>query len=260
MILNTLIAFALTLTPQGNYDGFYNYKGVAAYQQNCTSLVQKSNDNTIYYIDASLTFSCDVYYDDSESFLCQNFKFNIQASAYYLNNIASASTLDATINYSITYDWSIHYNQYYQQFDYVSFVYGVNADDELYIKSFYDEEQNGIASQELDSTFDEVSLSRNTITFNGASFFSSVENALANFHTVTETIVIQQPSTVSTASIIFQGICNIGLMPVNFFLGVLNFEVFGINIGAFVSALLTLAIVIIIVRIIFSGGNGKGKE
>lgn len=260
MILNTLIAFALMLTPQGDYDGFYNYKGVATYQENCTSLVQKSNNATYYYIDASLTFSCDVYYDDSESFLCQNFKFNIQASAYYLNSTASASTLDQTINFAITYDWSINYNQYYQQFDYVKFVYGVNDDDELYIISYYDEVANGSQSSSLINSFDEVSLSRNTITFNGASFFSSVENALSNFHTVTETIVIQQPSDVSTASIIFQGICNIGLMPVNFFLGVLNFEVFGINIGAFVSALLTLAIVIIIVRIIFAGGNGKGKD
>lgn len=62
----------------------------------------------------------------------------------------------------------------------------------------------------------------------------------------------------STASVIFSGILSIALVPVNFFLGILNFEVFGINIGAFVSALLTIAIIIIIIRIIFSGGNGKG--
>ena len=140
-------------------------------------------------------------------------------------------------------------------------VTGINDDDYLYI-SYYDHDvlQGTSLSNELDSSFDEVSLSKNNITFDDVSFFASIENLMSNFITETETVVIVQPSEVSTASIIFQGIFNIGLMPVNFFLGVLNFEVFGINIGAFVSALLTLAIVIIIVRIIFSGGNGKGKE
>ena len=60
----------------------------------------------------------------------------------------------------------------------------------------------------------------------------------------------------STAATIFSGIVNVGLLPVNVFLGILNFEVFGINIGAFVAALMTVAIIIIIIRM-FSGGGGK---
>lgn len=59
-----------------------------------------------------------------------------------------------------------------------------------------------------------------------------------------------------TALVIFDGILSIGLLPVNFFLAILNFEVFDINIGAFVSALLTVAIIVIIVRMVVSGGNG----
>ena len=58
-----------------------------------------------------------------------------------------------------------------------------------------------------------------------------------------------------TAVTIFSGILSVGLLPVNFFLAILNFEVFGINIGAFVSALLTVAIVIIVTRIVVNGGN-----
>lgn len=57
-----------------------------------------------------------------------------------------------------------------------------------------------------------------------------------------------------TASI-FSGILSVGLLPVNFFLSILNFEVFGINIGAFVSATLTIAIVIIIIRVITGKKN-----
>lgn len=61
----------------------------------------------------------------------------------------------------------------------------------------------------------------------------------------------------STALTIFQGIINIALIPINFFLACLNFEVFGINIGGAVSALLTVCIVVILCRTIFSGGTGS---
>lgn len=57
------------------------------------------------------------------------------------------------------------------------------------------------------------------------------------------------------ATSIFVGILDIALLPINMFLRILNFEVFGINIGGFVSALLTIAIVVIIMRIVVSGGN-----
>lgn len=61
----------------------------------------------------------------------------------------------------------------------------------------------------------------------------------------------------ATASVIFTGILTIAMLPINFFLAILNFEVFGINIGGAVAGLLTIAIAFIIIRIIFSGGNGK---
>ena len=56
-------------------------------------------------------------------------------------------------------------------------------------------------------------------------------------------------------SAIFGGIINIALLPINFFLAMLNFEVFGINIGSFVASLMTIAIVVMVIRMIFSGGN-----
>lgn len=59
----------------------------------------------------------------------------------------------------------------------------------------------------------------------------------------------------STALTIFTGIINVGLLPVNFFLNILNFEVFGINIGAIVTATMTVAIVIILIRIITGKKN-----
>lgn len=51
-----------------------------------------------------------------------------------------------------------------------------------------------------------------------------------------------------TALTIFTGIIEVGLLPVNIFLQMFNYEIFGINISGVVSALLTISIVIIIVR------------
>lgn len=57
----------------------------------------------------------------------------------------------------------------------------------------------------------------------------------------------------TTASTIFTGILDVALIPVNVFLSIFNFEVFGINIGGIVSALLTVSVVIIIFRFLFGG-------
>lgn len=57
----------------------------------------------------------------------------------------------------------------------------------------------------------------------------------------------------TTASTIFTGILDVALVPVNVFLSIFNFEVFGVNISGIVSALLTVSVVIIIFRFVFGG-------
>lgn len=59
---------------------------------------------------------------------------------------------------------------------------------------------------------------------------------------------------IQTATV-FNGILSIALLPINVFLGMMNFEVFGINVGGFVSGLLTIAIIFILFRTIFNGGS-----
>ena len=61
-----------------------------------------------------------------------------------------------------------------------------------------------------------------------------------------------------TAVTIFSGILQIAMVPVNFFLGIFNFEILGINIAGFVSALLTVAVTVIIIRLVI-GGKNDGK-
>lgn len=60
-----------------------------------------------------------------------------------------------------------------------------------------------------------------------------------------------------TTATIFNGIMTIGLTPINFFLGIFNFNILGINITGFVTALLSVCLVIIVLRL-FTGSNAKG--
>lgn len=57
-------------------------------------------------------------------------------------------------------------------------------------------------------------------------------------------------SQVRTINAIFDGIGDIALLPINMFLAIFNFEILGINISSFVSALLSVCIIILIFKAI----------
>lgn len=62
--------------------------------------------------------------------------------------------------------------------------------------------------------------------------------------------------TNGTAFTIFNGILGIGMLPINVFLAMLNWEVFGINISNFVMSIMTLAITIYVIST-FTGKKDK---
>lgn len=66
-------------------------------------------------------------------------------------------------------------------------------------------------------------------------------------------------STNENMATIFSGIIDIGLLPINVFLDIFNFEVFGINFKPLVAGLLTALVAIIIFRM-FVGKGGSGGE
>ena len=59
----------------------------------------------------------------------------------------------------------------------------------------------------------------------------------------------------ATVATVFSNILLVGMLPVDFFLRILNWEFLGINIASFVSALLSVAATIIVVRIVTGGKN-----
>lgn len=56
--------------------------------------------------------------------------------------------------------------------------------------------------------------------------------------------------TNGTAITIFNGILSIGMLPINIFLKILNFDILGINMANFISALLSICLTLIIIRTI----------
>lgn len=54
----------------------------------------------------------------------------------------------------------------------------------------------------------------------------------------------------AVANSIFDGIIRIGILPVQFFLSVFNFQVFGINVSVIITSLLAVAITVILIRFI----------
>lgn len=61
----------------------------------------------------------------------------------------------------------------------------------------------------------------------------------------------------STAFTIFNGILTIGMLPINVFLAMFDFTVFGINISNFVMSLLTVLVTIWVIRTITGGGKSE---
>lgn len=60
-----------------------------------------------------------------------------------------------------------------------------------------------------------------------------------------------------TAITIFNGILNVAMVPVNFFLSIFNFEILGINLAGVISALFSIMVVIIVIRVVFGKGGGS---
>lgn len=62
-----------------------------------------------------------------------------------------------------------------------------------------------------------------------------------------------------TITTIFNGIFGVALLPINMFLTMLNFDVMGINVAGIVTALLTVALIIIVVRFV-TGEKVSGDD
>ena len=249
----------------------YNYqKDVSSYGY-LPTLATPSDSNYNEYIESTYNFTCTLRYNDNSDFKITNCAFQLDATLYYLENNStrqrdtSVRVTKVFTNFEITYDS-------YDYLELIKLKIGLDAlTDELYAQIYYNNDLEAEQRSESDDTYDNRSSSYLEITLKTNDFYNQINSLMYNntndyndgytngYQTGYTDGYNIGSSQDETATAIFVGIINIALVPINFFLACLNFEVFGINIGGFVSALLTVAIIVIIVRIIVSGGNKNGQ-
>ena len=267
MILTSLLAFALSFSNPTPSTGTYDFTSHISSSEECPVLIMNDVNGGTYFVDTNVIFDADINFGQ-ESYFLYNVSFTVEASHLYLNN--QSPEFDNSCRATYNFDWEITQNSYYQQFSKTQFIVSLVAGQyEMSIDCKYDGVYYGQYSTcTIDCEYSYTSSL--TISIDGSYLMNAVETFVADnmyYLGYSDGYIAGHADGIeyadeqgSTAATIFTGICNIGLMPVNFFLGILNFEVFGINIGAFVSALLTIAIIAIIIKVVTgnsSGGDSK---
>lgn len=202
----------------------------------------------IHYYD-QLTHTYDNFYDSisfnhvsytNEDFETFNFAldFNMFTNSNYTFQILNEGNLILSRDYTLTYaplnniEYKYIFNGYY--------LYGQIQDYILETVGFQDGYNSGYGVGYADGY--------NTGYTEGESFGQQEGFAQG---------LIEGTDRNATATTIFTGILEVGLLPVNVFLAIFNFEVFGINIGGFLASLMTIAIIVIVIRIIVGAKTGS---
>lgn len=234
-----------------------------------TNIVNLGNNSSCYFV-SYFNVECDVNYDDSVSYLAYNFDFNYHLDCYTLSS-SNVSTLVESYDYVVSAPWEITPSSYSQEFE-RCYVWIYNRNSTLIFDFQYD-------SATVDSTtFDISSTGINTgvrfdITFDGSSYINLLENSISSRYEEGfddgYTLGHQEGydegysdgisgamDVNSESFIIFNGILNVAMIPINVFLAIFNFEIFGINVTSLVTALLSVAVLIIVIRLL----TGKKSE
>lgn len=266
MFLSQTLNLLLIISGAQPSNTFYNY-GVNIQSVNKPqTLVASALSNDVYYINCDAVLSFNASYDDSESFYLTDFNLNISLSSYYLSG--NQIIYENGFNLNTRLDWEITPSSYNQQLSNISFRYGIDNDDYMYLNIYDNNEIINSDKVLLNDEFSSTIRTRNDVLYND-SLINSVESLLSQLYGQSESDSYQQGysnghidgyndglNVDSTVVTIFNGILNIALVPINFFLGMFNFEILGINMSAFVSALLSVALIIIVIRLI----TGKKSE
>lgn len=271
LVLN-LVAAILNLTvPQG----FYNHKVDVIYEDNFLQPTIQTND-TVYYSSIDVEFDLELYFDEPNSY---RLDFN---SVNVTWNVLNYDSFPLTFDLSNS-DISFNYDTI--QTFVPRLTLSTDAEDDLLNVNLFN---NGNLLEHKEIEFDlnitvlnsldvqyDMTYFRNDINYymnaygdlsteyiNGYDagrtdgYTTGFKDGEAKGYTdgFNKGLEVDE-----TAIIIFNGILNIALVPVNFFLAIFNFEILGINVSQLVTALLSVCLVIIIVRFV-TGKSQGGKE
>lgn len=277
MFITALILSCLSFGNQLSgyaYDYTYEY----SYKTQLYSpSVSSSTDN--YVIESYLTFNGRFAFDGTGedyllSFNTCTFDFKVLESGsngdYYLvdtdsftldmNFYTASAGIDDLFNYYLQVDFTddpvnmsvflgknneiVDSESYYMGFSYRNYAleyryeFGVDYNFKQYLFTFMDEKLQG-----------ELTYDRGYNDGRGDGYAEGFIDGIDEGASMDGTVIT-----------IFNGILSVALVPINFFLGIFNFEILGINITGFVTALVSVCVVIVLIRLIFGSKASGGKE
>lgn len=253
----------------------YDYGAKFSAQKQLTTLSLQGNAGSIYTLETQFQISGTISYEDGDviAYQCTDVKFSLYCNVYY---ISAAGQRELEDSFSVVYSPTLTFTQNTSTpFADYSFVYGsAYEDDEVFARIKYQDTVVAEHYLEVDATLSGYNSNATYVIDN--SYF---KNAIANWIMSTGLAYNDGYDAGKAAGetagyskgyadgiggamnpemfTIFNGILNVAMVPVNVFLGIFNFEVFGINIASLVSSFLSIAILVIVIRLIM-GGKSKG--
>lgn len=270
MIIESILYLPLVITTL-NYapNNSYEYGATIHSNMNIPSLVSEATTDNPIYCDIRMTMTCYLSYNSVNDYNISDFRFTIWSDLYYVGS--TNYELEYTLIYESYHAWEIT-NSTNEYLDNTYFTIGFN-EDTLRINEYNNNELYNYSDYTMDE--DSKYVSRVEVRFSSDSFMRQISNYIENStnydngynagrdigygegYRVGRTDGFNEGASMDTAAVtIFNGILNIALVPVNFFLAMFNFEILGINISSLVSALLSVCMVIIVIRMITGKKNG----
>lgn len=270
MIINDFITIAALsfMLQNAPYNPSYDYGAKIQYQETLSPLIFKDTGNSAYYIETYFSLTANMSYNTTSSsfdYYIDSFQFTITPKLYFVNNFGSVE-MEHQLNYIYKPSYVVRPGRS-SDLSRFSFVYGVNTDDEMYLNVFDDVNRVVHLSYNADESFPLDSNA--TYRIDSSFFVSTVQDWLQDFgdsygsgytqghaeglEEGIQSVQLMDPQMFT----IFNGILNVAMIPINVFLGIFNWEVFGINIASLVSSLLSIAILVIVIRLI-AGSSAKG--
>lgn len=270
MIINDFITIAALsfMLQNAPYNPSYDYGAKIQYQDTLQPIVFKDEANSVYYIETYFSLTANMSYNTTSSsfdYYIDSFQFTINPKLYWVNNLGVVE-MEHQFNYIYKPSYVVRPGRS-SDLSRFSFVTGVNTDDEMYLNVFDNEDRvvhllydcdegfpmNSNATYRIDSSFF-VSTVQDWLQDFGDSYGSGYTQGHAEgLEEGIQSVQLMDPQMFT----IFNGILNVAMIPINVFLGIFNWEVFGINIASLVSSLLSIAILIIVIRLI-AGSSAKG--
>ena len=237
VIIDTMNAFPLD---EGNtFTGGYYYNSIIFCDVNLNNL---TSFNTLCY-----------YYSetDHERIYILSYSYNESTQRYDIRSFYISSYTTGYMTFRTLHVPSYQGNPYQFPYSYYSgSLYTQNSEFEQFIKVY---KKDPINADHLDNDYYKACTDLNYYDDINNAYNDGYDNGYGTGYQTGYNEGLAHADYDSTALTVFTGIVSIALTPINMFLKIFNFEILGINLTGLISGILTLAVVVIIIRLILGG-------